>query len=773
VIGDRYDPLGDAFELRALRIALLLHVLLAIGLCFVPLFDVLGFERALASGLLAGPTSAAIGVSMVRAARLSGGGDLARLASYAIGISLLLLVPTMVAGIIVELANQPCDQEQGFLFLLLVAGGNALFGAALGIAAATISARRFLPGILIAAVFILFLTHALYSLYSEPQIFIYSVPLGFWPGSLYDEELSVSPALWAFRGFTLLAAFALVAFVRMFADARTVEVSFARPRVTALLGTMVLALVAIAVYRNGERLGFDLSRGTIERELSRRVRSEHFDLFISPSVTPEQVARLEEDHELRYRQLTRFFGYEPEGRIKSFVYANADEKARLMGAANTQIARPWAQEIHINGFDVPHNVLKHELAHVFAATIATGTFKTPATAGIFVNIGVVEGIAVAADWPASELTVHGWTRAMRALKLSPDPRTILNPAGFWAISSARAYTVAGSFIRWLVDTEGMKKFAVLYATNDFSEAYGRSLDSLVDDWEKFVDAEPLPKEELAIAEHRFKRPGIFQKVCAHKAANLSREGYERLHSGDLEGGIERLEQLLGYSPAAIAPLVDISEAYAKAGRLDEARRYAKRAYETPAITEKNRAEALEALGGLDWREGELERAKKAFEEVLAVHLSSASERLQQARLLALSRSAAEGDVLKRLLIGELTGAKAMVELGAISRSHPDDTLVRYLYGRQLEAAGAFTEGIVELEAAVQPGTLPGPLHDEAEMTLGRLLLRGARPDEAEAHFRALAARASSAVVRLTAEDWAERAAFVTARVAGARSRTTE
>lgn len=291
-MNERYDLLGDAFELRALRIGLLLHVLLAIGLCFVPLFDVLGFERALASGLLAGPVSAAVGVSMVRAARAKGGGDLARIASYAIGISLLLLVPTLVAGIVVELANQPCDQEQGFLFLFLVAGGNAIFGAAIGVSAASISSRKYWPGILVATVFILFLSRALYSLYSEPQIFIYSVPFGFWPGSLYDEELSVSAALWTFRGHTFLVGLAAIALARMFADARTLTFQLERPRVTALLGTMVLTLLAVAVYRNGERLGFDLSRATIERELSRRVRTQHFDLFISPSITPDQVSRL-------------------------------------------------------------------------------------------------------------------------------------------------------------------------------------------------------------------------------------------------------------------------------------------------------------------------------------------------------------------------------------------------------------------------------------------------------------------------------------------------
>lgn len=770
---DAHDPLGDAFELRAIRVGLYLHVALAVILCFVPLFDVLGFERALASGLLAAGTSAAIGISIVKSARAKTGGDLARIASYAISISLLTLVPTMVAGVIVELINQPCDQEQGFLFLLLVAGGNAVFGAALGVSAAVLTTKRFIPGIVVTIALAAFLGRAIYTLYAEPQIFIYSLPFGFWPGSLYDEELRVSETLWAFRGYTLLFALALLAFVRMLADPHQLVFRLQRPRVTALLGTTLLTLVTVAVYRNGDRLGFELSRATIERELSRRVHTEHFDLFISPSVTTEQVARLEEDHELRYRQLVRFFGFQPEGRIKSFVYKDADEKARLMGAANTQIARPWAQEIHIDDFEVPHRVLKHELAHVFAATIASGTFKVPSTMLVAVNIGVVEGIATAADWPANELTVHGWTRAMRELKLAPDPRTILNPAGFWAISSARAYTVAGSFIRWLVDHEGMDKFAVLYASNDFEKAYGKPLGELVGAWEKFIDALPLPKEELAIAEHRFKRPGIFQKVCAHKAANLSREGYARLSSGDVEGGIEHLEQLLGYSPTAIVPLVDISEALARAGRLEEARRFAKRALDTPGITEKNRAEALEAIGALDWRDGKLDLAKNAFTDVLATHLSGSTDRLQTARLIALTRSGEEAEVLKRFLLGDLSGAKALVELGGIARANMEDALARYLYGRQLEQAGAWAEGVAEMRAAVEGGQLTPPLADEAEMALGRLLLRAGAYEEAKERFRALAARAPSATIQLTAEDWSERAGFLSSKAAEVHNRAAE
>lgn len=798
----RGDALGDALELGAVRVGFLLHTLLALALAFVPLFDVLGFERALASGLLASPVSAAVGISVVRSARAKGGGDLARVASHAVGVALLMLIPTLVAGVVVELITQPCDQQQGIIFLLLLAGGNTIFGAALGTVAGIALPRRPLPGIAVALTLLGFLGAALWRLYSEPQIFLYSLSFGYWPGSLYDEDIEVHGTLWVFRGLTLLVALAVIALARAFTDPRTLTLSLARPRLTTLLGALLLAFVAATTWRAGESLGFSLTRETLERELSRHLVTPHFELFIAPNVSAEDVERLKEDHEFRYQQLSRFFKVEPKQRIKSFIYATERQKRRLMGAAGTQISRPWAHEIHINGFGVPHPVLKHELAHVFAAEIASGPFKVPASAGVLVNVGVVEGTAVAADWPASELSIHGWTRAMRALHLAPDVAQMLDPAGFWAISSYRAYTVAGSFVRWLIDTEGMERFARLYATNDFQGTYGRPLSELATSWGVFVDGLPLPPNELLMAEQRFKRPSIFQKVCAHKAATLSRQGYQRLASGDVDAGIERLEQLVAYAPANVQPLIDIAETLARTGHPDEARHYVRRALETPDIGGKSISDAKEALAGLEWRGGELDRARADYEAVLNLHLSTQSDRMQTARLAALGSPPEAQDVLRPFLLGELGGGLALVRLGEVARAHPREALPHYLYGRQLENAGAYPEGIAEIRAVLASDgglkrpdgglasladkgpvnladkgpanrasmvDLPGVLVPEAKLTLGRLLLRAHRAGEAREVFADLAAHGPSEAIRLMAADWAERASMPPVRLTPERT----
>ncbi|MEQ9495799.1 MAG: tetratricopeptide repeat protein [Deltaproteobacteria bacterium] len=747
----------DATKRTAVRATFAAHVVVAIVLAFVPLFDALGFERAFVSGLLTAVTSPIVASSLLRRARDRGGEDPARVFFHALLVNAFMLLPTVVAGYLVEWVAQPCDPEEGLAFVVLVAGGNAVMGTALGVAGGALAYRRGVPFLAITATLLAFLFAALSRLYEQPQIFVYSAPFGYWPGSIYDEELAVDPRLVGFRVYSTLLAFTILATARLFIDRRTLLVTTQRLPLLTLLGAVTLGLLTYRAHDAGDALGFDLDRRSIEQRLSHVERTEHFVIHIDPTVTSTQARLIREDHEFRYAQLEAFFGGGPDGTIKSFVYRDTQQKAALMGAGRTQVARPWEREIHLNGFDFPHRVVKHELAHVFAGRIASGPFKVPTTSVVFVNIGIVEGIAVAADWRVNELTVHGWTRAMKELDLLPDLRRGLDVAGFWSLSSSRAYTAAGSFVRYLIDTYGMEKFAVLYRDNDFDRAYGRSLDGLVTEWEGFVERLPLSPDDLLIAEHRFRRPSIFQKVCAHRAANLASSGYAKLGSGDVDGGIEDLEALVRYAPGSTRPLLAISAALATKSRLDEAEAYAQRALDADGTTEKSRALAKETLGALAWRRGRLEDARGRFEEVLRLHLSTPSDRLQSARLHALERPPEVQAVLRAYLTQGLSPAAALVRLGALVRSYPDDPLAAYLYTRALENADLHEEALAQIES-VGPDLAP-PLAVEARLTRGRLLFATGRFEAAQSAFDAVAADAESPGIAQMARDWSARSRF--------------
>src|SRR5207244_4119371 len=81
--------------------------------------------------------------------------------------------------------------------------------------------------------------------------------------------------------------------------------------------------------------------------------------------------------------------------------------------------------------------LRHELVHAIGADIAHGPWGTPG--GLIPQMALVEGVAVAADWPPGEFTAHEEARALRELKLLPDVGRLFKPGLFYAESGPRAY----------------------------------------------------------------------------------------------------------------------------------------------------------------------------------------------------------------------------------------------------------------------------------------------------------------------------------------------
>lgn len=750
------SPLRGALHLKTVRVALGLQAALAIILCFVPLFDVLGFERAFVTTLLAGPLSAAVALVLVRGFADQTEIDLDALVAVALGVLVLSLAPAIAAGLLVELLTQPCSPGQGLGFLLLGGGTSGLFGTALGFLAACTRRWHRRPARLVALFLLGSLALSALRLYREPQIFAYSMPFGYWPGSLYDEDVALSLAFWAHRGLTLLTALSMLALTRACLDPRTGGLRAQGIDRASLLSAIAIGAATVTLSGRGEALGFDVDRASIERALSRRVQLDGLEIHVDPSIKREELEQLIEEHRLRYQQLRGFFGVAPR-LITSYVYRDTEQKRALMGASLTQISRPWLYQIHVDGFNVPHRVLKHELAHVFAAELASGPLKAPALLGFLPNMAIIEGTAVAADWPYRTLTVHQWARAMRALGLAPDPRRSLYPLAFWSQASGRAYTVAGSFLRFLIDTRGIERFASLYRENDFVAAYGVTLDALVGEWERFIDQLPLTEAERILAEQRFREPGIFQRACVHATARLEKESLEEIEQGDLELAAERIGRVLRYDPGRVDLLLALARAEARLGRLDRAREIVLRARDARDVTQRARAQAIEALADVEWAAGQRERAAQGYQSVLALHLSEDSDRLQQVRLEALRRPAEIEGALRRYLTEDLPLPRAMVLLAELAHGHPQDVILRYLYGKRLSLIDASEEAVREIQASLDL-QLPTPeLEREARATLARSLLRAGRFADAAARFDALAESSPSQAGALEAKDWAQRA----------------
>src|SRR5262249_13526657 len=138
------------------------------------------------------------------------------------------------------------------------------------------------------------------------------------------------------------------------------------------------------------------------------------------------------------------------------------------GARNVEMAKPWRHEIYVEHRAFPHTSLRHEIAHAVASAFGDRFFGVAARYGVMFNPGLIEGLAVALDWPGSydRLSPHEAVRAMQVMGVEPTIQELMS-ANFFTVSAARSYTTAGSFLRFLLDTYGAAKLRDVYGGGDF------------------------------------------------------------------------------------------------------------------------------------------------------------------------------------------------------------------------------------------------------------------------------------------------------------------
>ena len=137
--------------------------------------------------------------------------------------------------------------------------------------------------------------------------------------------------------------------------------------------------------------------------------------------------------------------------------------------------------------------------------------------GVLPEPALLEGVAVAADWPGGRLTIHEQVKALREARLEP-PLERLFGLSFWGHGSGRAYTVAGSFFRYLLDQSGPGPLLKVYraggAEPSFQAAYGRPRAELAAAWRRYIDGLPLRPNGREVARGRLRRPAGVAKVGA-------------------------------------------------------------------------------------------------------------------------------------------------------------------------------------------------------------------------------------------------------------------
>ncbi len=450
---------------------------------------------------------------------------------------LLLLIPWGLLTLTV-LWRPNCDYGRGVVFFLLFPPVSVVLAVALADALQSMEVRhgrRWLVGIGLG----LCVLPVAYDLLLYPQLYTYNHVFGGVLGPLYDEALALRPGLLSFRALTLLWAYWLVLVARFHRAPRLLQSGWwpALGGVTLLLGAFYLLAVP---------LGFNTSTATLMQALPGQVTRGAVTLHYDPHrITREEAIMRAYRAAYDYDRMAQRLGIVRPKPVHVFLFSDPVLRAQLTGARYTGVALVWLRppQIHLLQ-DRFEQSITHELVHVLVRG-----WGLPGL-GFSPRIGLVEGLAVALEPPDGRPTPHEQAAVAATLiqqrgpSLREQMAALLSPWGFWTSRSAVAYTLTGSFVRYLLDRFGPAPLRRVYSGASFLAAYGYTLDSLLSAWERSLMRLPIiDRSTHAFVVQRFRKPSLFERRCPHYVPTYVRS-YEAALRALGAGDTLRAESLL-------------------------------------------------------------------------------------------------------------------------------------------------------------------------------------------------------------------------------------
>lgn len=722
------------FRSRAPLIAVGLATAAVFAVGFLPLFNTPGYEIALAAGLIVPPLSAiATALELSSAIRhkpsprkeegappVDFNAGLAPVEMLLRGIAngAAFATAAYVTTVFHGLRTGFCDALSGSWMFALGPFFGAILAGAWGALSAEIAGHRTTARRRRAAAIALALAGplagvlvSLWRFFSSPMVFAYDPFAGYFSGTLYDTVIDAS-GLFTYRvgsAATLVAALVLAFHLRR-NERGTIALAWRhRPGIALFGGLAVLASVLHIAF--GSELGHHQSAESIAKKLGGKTEGERCVVLHPRGMRADEVGRFVRDCDAHVRKLERWFEAEGPKRITAYLFADVRQKAALMGAAETQIAKPWRKEVYVQASAYPHPAIGHELAHVIAGTFASGPLRTAGDLGGLVpNPGLVEGVAVAAAPREGDLSPMEWAKAMKGLGILPKLDSLF-ALGFLGANSGVAYTVSGAFVEYIKSSFGVAAVRDWYGGRSLPAITGATWPELEARFHAELDALPIADAALAQAKARFDRPGIFGRRCPHVVDACRRKAEALKDAGDEEGVLEQYAIIAALDPNDPMSRIQVARSKIRKGEVEIGIEALRAVAADESAPRHVRDRALEDLADLELgMRKKVAPAMDVYREIMTRIVDEDTLRTLEVKAYSVDRPMAR-EAIFYFLVGEPERGPDRVRaaelFGAWSRDAPDDGMPDYLMGRQLYASGLYAKAAVRLDTAQRKG-LPLP-----------------------------------------------------------------
>jgi tetratricopeptide (TPR) repeat protein len=638
-------------------------------LCFIRGFDFLGYYASLPLSLILSMACASLAITA--------GKDFfpdendPSISSFYIleklflKLLILIIIPLTILSLN-ALRVKNCNFLTGFAFYWMGPVLSAFFSASLGAFLASGIKRINPAGIFFYFIFIGSFIYDLAFIYFEAPVFFYNHFLGFYAGAIYDDAIEILSPYVFFRIFTIL-------FI--------LDFCFFSGKKFSIGAGLAICLIASA-HLTGNFFGFQHTSKNIEMVLGNRLSTEHFEIFYDDEIKKD-IDEIAAEHEFYFHMLKKKIENSPHGKIRSYIYKNPVQKRELTGASRVNIAKPWLTEMHLNRTEASGSVLEHEMAHIFASTMSQTFLRMPLRFGLIPDMTIVEGTAVAFAFHGDPFSPHETARALIELKLMPALKDMLHPTGFLLKHAGVSYTVAGSFVKFLLEKKGLDAIKILYGEGLLEKSSGLAVTEFEKEWHEFLLLSSdfrIPEKKLLNLKEDLSQKGVLFRVCPNEVAVLKRESRNLELMKKYKEAKEIQKKIVDYRAHDAVELSGFLELCLLSGDFDQGIMEAENAFNNQDLSAADRDLLRFFYGDILWEKGESEKAHQIYLSLIDSSLDD--DLLRSAIIKARLHSIKEIEIdLREYLLKKsdpLTRAHLIVR---IMLRGQDNACVRYLAGR--------------------------------------------------------------------------------------------
>lgn len=387
-----------------------------------------------------------------------------------------------------------CNFGIGLSWFMLLPAVTTIYSVGCAFFAKSFKVSKFWQWLLALAPTILFSILTLIDLYFDPQISFYHPVLGYFPGPLYDEWIPLFGSLIAYRVWLILFSIWIL------------SKSSVKKKYWIMMGVILLPLL----FRGN--LGWHYSHSHIQKLLHGHITTQYADIYFS-NLQTKSMNHFSRSIDFYVEDISKKLKIPPPTqRIRIYIYNDSFQKKLLTGTGNTFVGNPMQKALHILPTDISDTILVHELSHVVASPLGIPFLK------ISPKIGLLEGLATSFQLSQMDLSPHEWAKAMLDIKQLPDLNHSLNAISFWKDNPTRVYLASGSFVQWLIETQGIEKFKHVYRGETFKKNYFQTLPLLLDAWKKFLSTIHIDQSSQELVSYFLSKKPFYQKKCVHEVA---------------------------------------------------------------------------------------------------------------------------------------------------------------------------------------------------------------------------------------------------------------